>query len=115
MITSRIINSATDTDPPIYTSVGQNAITAMVFCNTGTVVPADETANAVKLWLHIVSTGATVGDQFCIVKNLTIPAGETVFFDTERLVLGNGQFISGRLLATSGDGSITATISTLAV
>jgi hypothetical protein len=115
MITSRIINSATDTNPPIYTSVGENAITAMVFCNTGTVVDGNENTNAVKLWLHIVSTGSTVGDQFCIVKNLTIPPGETVFFDTERLVLGNGQFISGRLLATNGDGSITATISTLAV
>ena len=112
MITSQIINSATDTT--LYTSSGENAITVMIFCNTGTVVPADETANAVKLWLYVVSQGLTVGG-YEIVKNLTIPAGETVFFDTERLVLGNGQFISGRLLATSGDGSITATISTLAV
>jgi hypothetical protein len=113
MITSQIINSATDTT--LYTSTGQNAITVMIFCNTGTVDPTDETVNAVKLWLHVISTGSTVGDQFCIAKNLTIPPGETVFFDTERLVLGDGQFISGSLLATNGDGSITATISTLTV
>lgn len=114
MITSQIINSVTDTT--LYTSSGENAITVMIFCNTGTVNPADETENAVKLWLYVVSQGLTVGG-YEIVKNLTIPAGETVFFDTERLVLGNGQFISGRLLAnpSPGDGSITATISTLAV
>ena len=113
MITSQIINSATDT--LLYTSSGQNAITVMIFCNTGTVVPTDETANAVKLWLYVVSEGTSVGEGFAVVRNLTIPPGETVFFDTERLVLGDGQFISGRLLATNGDGSITATISTLAV
>ena len=113
MITSQTINSATDTT--LYTSTGENAITVMIFCNTGTVDPADESVNAVKLWLHVISSGSTVSDSFAIAKNLTIPPGETVFFDTERLVLGNGQFISGRLLATNGNGSITATISTLAV
>ena len=113
MITSQTINSATDTT--LYTNTGENAITVMIFCNTGTVVDSNENTNAVKLWLYVVSSGSTVGDSFAIVKNLTIPPGETVFFDTERLVLGNGQFISGRLLATNGNGSITATISTLAV
>ena len=87
----------------------------MIFCNTGTVDNSNENTNAVKLWLHVISTGDTVSDNFAIVKNLTIPPGETVFFDTERLVLGDGQFISGRLLATNGDGSITATVSTLTV
>lgn len=113
MITSQIINSATDTT--LYTSTGENAITVMIFCNTGTIVDGNENTNAVKLQLHVISSGSTVSDSFAVVKDLTIPPGETVFFDTERLVLGNGQYISGRLLATSGNGSITATISTLAV
>lgn len=113
MITSTQLSSGVDTT--IYTSVGENAITVMIFCNTATPNVNDETVNAVSLELNVVASGSTVSNANCVVKNLNVPAGETVFFDTERLVLGNSQFISGRLTAINGVGSITATVSTLAV
>lgn len=113
MITSTPITSGTDTT--LYTSSGANAITVMIFCNTATPNAADETVNAVSLELHVIRGGLTVSDDNCIVKNLNIPAGETVFFDTERLVLANTDFVSGKLTAINGSGRITATVSTLTV
>ena len=113
MITSTTIDSATDTT--LYTSSGTNAITVMIFCNTATPNTSDETVNAVSLELSVVVGGQAVSDSNCIVKNLVIPAGETVFFDTERLVLSNTDFVSGKLTSIDGTGSITATVSTLTV
>lgn len=113
MITSTPIINGTDTT--LYTSSGANAITVMIFCNTATPNALDETVNAVSLELHVVNGGTTVSNDNCIVKNLVIPAGETVFFDTERLVLANTDFVSGKLTAVNGTGRITATVSTLTV
>lgn len=120
MITSTPITSGTDTylfgpDHPVRPSTGTNAITVMVFCNTATPNASDETVNAVSLELHVVNGGATVSNDNCIVKNLIVPAGETVFFDTERLVLDPTDFVSGKLTSINGTGRITATVSTLTV
>jgi hypothetical protein len=115
MITSTTLASATDTS--LYESLGTNAITVMIFCNTAAPNPADETVNAVSLELHVGNDfeGSLIDNTTCIVKNLVVPAGETVFFDTERLVLGNLDFVAGKLTSINGVGSITATVSTLAV
>lgn len=113
MITSTQITSGTDTT--LYTSAGTNAITVMIFCNTATPNSSDETVNAVSLELNVINSGQTVSNSNCVVKNLNVPAGETVFFDTERLVLDNADFISAKLTAINGTGSITATVSTLTV
>ena len=120
MITSTQITNATDTllfpkTVPELTYTGSYAVTVMIFCNTATPNPLDETENAVSLELHVLMSGQDVSDDNCIVKNLVVPAGETVFFDTERLVLTNGDFIKGKLTAVDGTGSITATVSTLTV
>jgi len=119
MITSTPITSGTDTylfgpAHPTNPSTGTNAITVMIFCNTAAPT-LDEAVNAVSLELHVVNGGVAVGNDNCIVKNLIIPAGETVFFDTERLVLNPTDFVSGKLTAINGTGRITATVSTLTV
>jgi hypothetical protein len=44
-----------------------------------------------------------------------VPAGETVFFDTERLVLDDGDYVTGKLTTVDGTGSISATVSALTV
>jgi hypothetical protein len=87
----------------------------MIFCNTATPNASDETVNAVSLELHVVNGGQTVSNSNCIVKNLNIPAGETVFFDTERLVLDPTDFVSGKLTSINGSGVIAATVSSLTV
>jgi len=112
MINSQVINSGVDTT--IYTSTGTTAVTVMIFCNTATPTSNEET-NAVSLELHVVGSGNTIGSDNAIVMGLVIPAGETVFFDTERLVLENGDFVTGKLTAINGTGSITATVSALSV
>lgn len=117
MITSTQLTNGTDTElyGPNRGATGTNAITVMIFCNTATPNASDETVNAVSLELHVVTGGQSVSESNCIVKNLNIPAGETVFFDTERLVLDATDFVSGKLTAVNGTGSITATVSTLTV
>jgi hypothetical protein len=72
----------------------------MVFCNTATPDPADESVRAISLEVHLVKSGRTKSIGNTIIKNLNIPAGETLFFDTERVVLDNGDSI---LAVTAGD------------
>lgn len=111
---------------PIFTAPGdpgdlnvQSAVTTMIFCNV--VDPDDSTVP--------LTTGSAGGDTFidvylvktgqspdplvnAIMKNLKIPAGETVFFDTERVVLGAGDSIQAR---AGSNTTVVATVSVLPV
>jgi hypothetical protein len=120
MITSTQITNFDDTQIfpyplPAVQPTGSHAITVMIFCNTATPNAADETENAVTMDLYVIPVGLTVGDAHAITKRLVIPAGETIFFDTERLVLDEGDFVVAKLVTIDGVGSITATVSTLSV
>jgi hypothetical protein len=78
----------------VYTSSGNNAVTTS------------------SLTVYFVPNGGVIGDGTTVVKNLTIPAGETVFFSDEKVVLGNGDAI----VAEASDANLlTITVSTLAV
>lgn len=96
----------------VFASIGNNAITTMVVCNTGEIDLTDETVNATSLTIYAIPLGKAAGDITTIVKNLVIPAGETVFFSDEKLILSTGDAIEA--VSTVGD-LITITISTLAV
>jgi hypothetical protein len=104
MITSNPVNSSSLTVPyPVYksTSTGavggtaqQSAITTMIFCNTGTVVPTNETTNAIGISVYLVKSGGVDNaTKSLIINNLTIPAGETVIFSEERIVLDNDDWV----------------------
>lgn len=107
----------------VYTSTGSNAITTIAVCNTGAPNSTDETVNACLLDLYVVASGdqpdtsgkvgapgTYTGNQ--IISQLTVPAGETVFLSEERIVLGNGDFIS----VVAGTGNLLSiTVSTLPV
>lgn len=106
---TRLTTTATTT---IYTSAGNNAVTTMIACNTGAINLTDETVNASSLTVYFVPSGGVIGDGTTVVKNLVVPAGETVFFSDEKVVLGNGDAI----VAEASDANlITITVSTLAV
>jgi len=106
MIYSKLITS-TDITVPVeaFTSsstgdpiggavVGQtNAITTMILCNTGTVDIADESVNTVNVNVYLVKQGAVASAANTIVSHLTIPAGETVFFSDEKIILDSGDEI----------------------
>ena len=109
----------------IYTSSGTNAIVTIAICNTGTPTAGDESVNLCYLDLFAVPSGdaadrpgkeisglpaAYTGNQ--IVSQLAIPAGETIFFSDEKIVLGNGDKIVA--VADAVD-LLSITVSTLQV
>ena len=84
----------------MYTSSGNNAVTCIAVCNTGTISLTDETSESVDINIYIVSPSGggdninTTGSNSLIVKQLTVPAGETVFFNDEKFVLANTDYIA---------------------
>ena len=89
-----------------------HAITTIVFCNTSTPSPTDETVNSVDVNVYIVRRGQSYGAGNQVVSNLTVPAGETVFFSEERMVLDGGDEI---WVGTSAVGRLSVTVSALPI
>jgi hypothetical protein len=136
MINSRLINVSTITAPGdagrVFTSTstgarvgisgatGQTrAITTIVLCNVLTPDPAgDEAVNSCNVNIYVVSAdpapdfGSGIGSSTLLVSNLPVPAGETVFFAEERLVLEPGDAI---FVGTSTANAICVTVSSLQV
>lgn len=82
---------------------GARAITTVIVCNT--------TASDKTVTLYAVPSGGTAGDGTMIVNTLNVPAGDTVSFDQEKMVLGTGD----ELRAICSASGLTATVSTLVV
>lgn len=97
----------TTTPSAIFTvpSGQEVALTTMFFCNYSA---SDVTLNS----LNLVTSGGSASDTNRVVKDLLIPAGETLTFDTEKIVLSSGDFVS----AVSSDNSrLSVTICSLQV
>lgn len=96
----------------VYLSTGNNAITTIIACNTGTPNILDESANASTLTLYFIPNSGVADDSTTVIKNVVVPAGETIFFSDEKVILSNGDTIK----ATAGTGNlITMTVSSLPV
>jgi hypothetical protein len=89
-----------------------NAVTTIAFCNTAAPNPTDETDDAVAVNIYIVRSGKSYTPGNLIVSNLTVPAGETLFFSEERIVLEAGDEI---WVGTSETDILSVTISSLPV
>jgi hypothetical protein len=89
-----------------------NAVTTIALCNTAAPDPANETTGAVTVNIYIVRSGKSYGLGNKIVSSLNIPAGETVFFSEERIVLENGDSI---VVEPSVNNVVSVTVSALAV
>lgn len=104
------------TETTIFTCPGvattderEYAVTCIIFCNNS--------ATDITLTIHYVPFGSARSFQNMVVSNLTIPAGETFTFDTEKIILSTGdrvQAIASLDPLPTGEG-INATISTLRV
>ena len=125
-VIGKIIAGTTMTTPTIvYTSSGNNAVTCIAICNTGTVSLTDETSESVDINIYIVSPSGggdninTTGSNSLIVKQLTVPAGETIFFNDEKFVLANGDMIKVGYQMSNAASAVTnllnVTVSTLPV
>ena len=109
-LTSSIIGN---TNTTIYTSTISgsqtgNAITCMMICNYG--------ASAANVTIYAVPNNAgavgTPGNTNMIISALTIPVGETVSLDQEKLVLSSNDTIVAVSTVAS---TLSMTISTLPV
>ena len=118
-VPERVFTATQDgsSNPNASTNPGQtSAITTMVLCNSGAVDIADESVNTVNVNVYLVKNGNTADASNIIVSNLTVPAGETVFFSDEKIILdGDGNDADEIWIGTSATSLITATISSLPV
>jgi len=109
----KVFTSSTTGGPIAGGVTGQeNAVTTIAFCNTAAVDPADETTNSVTVNIYVVRNGLSYGPGNLVVSNLVVPAGETVFFSEERIVLASGDAI---WVGTSAASRLSVTVSSLAV
>jgi len=100
----------------IYDSVNSNAITTIIVCNTAPFNANSPNDGQTNLYLYAVPSVEVSGTltqlKHTIVNGLPIPAGETVSFDQEKIVLANGD----RLIAKSDSpANLVITLSTLVV
>ena len=124
-VIGRTITGTTMTSPTtVYTSSGNNAVTCIAICNTGAVSLTDETINSADVNVYVVSPSGggdntTISSGSLIVKQLIIPAGETVFFNDEKFVLANTDYIAVGYQMTGAASPVsnllTVTVSTLSV
>lgn len=84
--------------------VQEHAVTCMIFCNTS--------ALDVTLDLYAVASTRSVGTRTQIIKELTIAAGETFTFDTEKVILSTGDRIHA---VTSSSNRLSVTVSSMRV
>ena len=109
----RVFTSSTTGGPIAGAVTGrENAVTTIALCNTAAPDPADEATNSVTVNIYVVRSGLSYAAGNLVVSNLVIPAGETVFFSEERMVLASGDQI---WIGTSAAARLAATVSVLAV
>jgi hypothetical protein len=107
--------SVTSTNGPLSSGSGDRAITTLIFCNTSLYDAETPTAKLSKLYVYAVPSGGTAGNGNIIVNGLPIPAGETVSFDQEKMVLGTGDSLVAKATNIESIDNITATVSILVV
>ena len=87
------------------------ALTTVLVCNT------DSSATA-QFDMHLIKSGEALSNAVTmVVNNLTLPAGETFTFDSEKIVLGSGDKIAFVASPDAGSGNtdLSATVSYLEV
>lgn len=82
----------------VYTSSGSNAITSIIACNNS--------GSDINLTLYAIPNGKNAynNPECTIVRELTLPAGETLSLDQEKLVLGNNDVL-GAIASVSYSGT----------
>lgn len=113
-----VVYTSTDSGDPVSSGgVRQpNAVTTLIVCNTGTPDLNDESLDGATITINLLRDGetppASVLPRNTIVKDLFVPAGETVFFSDEKIILDGGDSI---VVTASVANLIAITTSTLSV
>lgn len=109
----KVFTSSNTGGPIAGAVVGRtNAVVTMIFCNTEAASLTDETTNQVVVSVYVVKNGSSYSSGNRIISDLIIPAGETVFFAEEKIVLDAGDEI---WVGTSSASILSVTISSLEV
>jgi hypothetical protein len=109
----KVFTSSTTGGPIAGGVIGrENAVTTIALCNTAAPNSTDETTNSVTVNIYVVRSGLSYGPGNLVVNSLVVPAGETVFFSEERIVLASGDAI---WVGTSSAARLAVTVSVLAV
>jgi hypothetical protein len=122
MITSTLVNSSSITVPVrVFKSTNTgatggtpitSAVTTIMICNTSAITLTDETVNSVNVNVYLVKAGGSYSTTNQVVNTLIVPAGETVFFSEERIVLDPNDEI---WIGTSTANAVAVTVSSLLV
>jgi hypothetical protein len=119
---STIVFTSTTTGAPVGGAVTatNTAITNIIICNTGTGSPTDEIVDQAKVTINLCNkdVGLSASATNTIVSNLIVPAGETIFFSDERIVLsGDATLGSADIIRVTSNASnlISVTVSALEV
>ena len=93
----------------VYTSSGDNAITSIIACNNS--------GSNIDLSLYAIPSGKNAynNPECTIVSSLTLPAGETLSLDQEKLVLGNNDVLGAIASITYSGTGISIVVSSLPV
>lgn len=94
------------------------AITNILICNTYSPSGANPSTRDATFDLHLIPNGESLSNNVtCVVRELTLPAGETFTFDSERIVLEEGDQVTFVASPDIGSGltDLAATISYLEV
>lgn len=92
------------TNTTLASGSGDRAVTTIIICNASGAT--DKTVT-----IYAVGNGNSAGTGTMIVNALTIPSGDTVSLDQEKLVLTTGDTVVASASATG----LTATVSVLSV
>lgn len=96
----------------------QYAVTNILVCNTYDPGAGDAANHDALFDLHLIPSGQSLSNtRTCVVRQLTLPAGETFTFDTERIVLDAGDIVAFVAEPDVGgaDTDLAATVSYLEV
>jgi hypothetical protein len=104
-IKSSLVTSAGLTITDTISAGQEVAITTLFFCNYSA-------SDVVLSGVHLVRSGDTATNTNKIIHNLSIPAGETFTFDTEKVILQTGDSIYS---VASADSRLSVTVSSLRV
>jgi len=112
------VYTSTNTGDPIGVGVvaQPNAITTIIICNVGTPDINDESLDAATITINLLRGNLappdTVQARNTIIKDLFVPAGETVFFNEEKIIVSGGEYI---VVTASAANRIAVTVSSLDV
>ena len=73
---------------------GENwAITTIIICNTFAIDPTDDQVGKASFDIHLVQDGESPTDTNRVINGLELQAGETFTFDSEKIILSEGEKI----------------------